>query len=279
MRKGSPLRAVCRRLTDHLRSRQGITEDQVLSLMDELAAEEPKDLPDMPEEYRKMSFMLGEAWRYREWKKLSSEQAFFYGGLWGSVRSFECRYQKIRDEDRMKMLIPKYKDKDWLFQAIESRPGILHKELAQKGKISASRLTQIMDDEDIDYLISHRLSGRQKYYFLKPQGEELLGKLKSTNKKVLGSYTEPRKAISINNGSTEYVYDKVISGLDVGSGISLGVPDIMNYRRGEEIFNMVSYEWPVKTIVGVNEWIQKLHYTNQRKDSLLQNGLEMFSGS
>lgn len=191
--------SLCQHVLEDISLCVSLSEDQVLLFIDELASAESAMMEAVEKEFTNLCSAVGEVWQYREWEKMSPEQAFLYGSLWGSIKSFECRRQKSKKADHMKLLVPKFKDKRWLFRAIKSQPGILHKELAAKGKITPSRLSQIMDDEDMNDLISYHLSGREKYYFLKPKGEELLLKLKSGDGNVLGSYTEPYKAISMDN--------------------------------------------------------------------------------
>ena len=275
MKKRSLLKNVCRILVGSMTSHKSITEDQVHSLMDELAAEEPKALSDMPDDYKKLSSYIGEFWRYREWQEMTSEQAFLYGGVWGSVKPYEDGYRKVLDADWMKLLVSKYKDKYWLFYTIKSQPGILHKELAQKGRISPSRLSQIMDDKDIFFLISYRLSGREKYYFLKPQGEELLKRLKPKERKMLGSYAEPYKAIDVKNNSTTEVYAWVIG--IAGISENFYMPGSISFRQRDKIKELIGSDLGTNYLLGVNEWMQKASYMNLRRTSPLQNGLEMSS--
>ncbi len=273
MKERSPLENVCRNLISDMDSDKNITEDQTLTFMEELSAEEPKDLADMPEDYRKLKFSMSEVWRYREWKEMTPEQAFLYGSVWGSARLFELRQQKRRETDRMKLLVPKYRDKYWMFYAIKSQPGILHKELAKKGNISPSRLSQIMDDKDIDVLISQRASGREKYYFLKPQGEELLAKLKTNDRKVLGSYAEPFKAISINNDSTENKY-RVMFPANIGVFEDFIAARTFGNGSRNKILDMISSGIEIKKTIGVNGWTQNANYMNILEKNRLKYGLE-----
>ncbi|MCM1123376.1 MAG: MarR family winged helix-turn-helix transcriptional regulator [Eubacterium sp.] len=274
MRKRSPLENVCRNLMNSMDSHKGITEDQAFAFMDELSVEEPKDLADMPADYRKLKFSISEVWQYREWQELSPEQAFLYGSVWGSARLFELKQQKRRETDRMKILVPKYRDKYWMFQAIKSQPGILHKELAKKGNISPSRLSQIMDDSDIDFLISHRESGREKYYFLKPQGEELFAKLKTNDRKVLGSYTEPLKAISINNDSTRNMYG-VKFPFNIGVIENSIIVKTLGISPRNKIWDIIGNDITTKNTIGVNEWTQKANYMNILEKNHLKYGSEI----
>lgn len=275
MKKRSLLKNVCRNLVDSLTSHTKITEDQVFKFMEELTMEEPKALSEMPPDYRRLFFSMGEVWQYQEWKSLSAEQAFLYGGLWGSSKAFDLRYQQKLTTDRMKTLVPKYKGKEWIFRAIKYQPGILHKELADKGHISPSRLSQIMDDEDINSLISYRLSGREKYYYLKPAGEELLDKLKANGRKVLGSFAEPYKAIRILNDSTSQMYD----GMNVFAVGMISNPIMVKTRgnRLSRVLDQINNELAVKNIIGVNEWTQRSNYVVARGTNLLGNGLAVSS--
>lgn len=276
MKKRSLLKNVCRNLVDSLTSHTKITEDQIFRFMEELAKEEPKALSEMPPDYRRLFFSMGEVWQYQEWKSLSAEQAFLYGGLWGSSKSFDLRYQQKLTTDRMKTLVPKYKSKEWIFRAIKYQPGILHKELADKGHISPSRLSQIMDDTDIDSLISYRLSGREKYYYLKPAGEELLDKLKANGRKVLGSFAEPYKAIRILNDSTRLMYD----GMNVFAVGVISNPIMAKtrgYNRLSRVLDQFNSELSIKNIIEVNEWAQNSNYVVARGTNLLGNGLAVSS--
>lgn len=272
MGKRSRFKNVCRNLVDSLISHTRITEDQIFRFMEELAMEEPRALSEMPPDYRKLSFSMGEIWQYQEWKMLPAQQAFLYGSLWGGCKAFESRYQQKLAADQMKTLVPKYKNKEWVFRAIKSQPGILHKELADKGKISPSRLSQIMDDKDIDSLISYRLSGREKYYFLKPRGEELLESLQVSGRNVLGSFTEPYKAIRIHNDSTRHVYAEA-SFFAISMVNNPVMAKAWEVNALSRVFDQFNNELKVKNIIGVNEWTQKTNYVGASEANLLRSGL------
>ncbi len=276
MKKRLLLKNVCRNLVESLTSHKKITEDQIFKFMEELAREEPRALSEMPPDYRRLVFSMEEVWQYQEWKLLSAEQAFFYGGLWGSSKAFELKYQQKLAADRMKTLVPKYKSKEWMFRAIKHQPGILHKELAEKGHIGPSRLSQIMDDADLDFLISYRLSGREKYYYLKPAGEELLDRIKANGRNVLGSFTEPYKAIMILNDSTRQVRAEV-NVLAAGMISSPVMTKAREYNILSKVLDQLNNELAVKNIIGVNEWAQKSNYGVAQGMSLLGSGLAVSS--
>lgn len=272
MRKQPLLKNVCRNLMNSLTSHKRVTEDQIFRFMEELAKEEPKAQSEMPPDYRRLSFSMGEVWQYQEWKMLSPEQAFLYGSLWGSSKVFELSYQQKLAADQMKILVPKYKSKEWIFRAIKSQPGILHKELAGKGHISPSRLSQIMDDADMDSLISYRLSGREKYYYLKPAGEELLAGIRVNGRNVLGSFTEPYKAIRILNNSTRQVRAEV-NVLAAGMASNPVMAKVREYNVLNKVLDQLNNELAVKNIIGVNEWAQKSDHVIARRTNLLESGL------
>lgn len=269
--------SICQHVLKDISSCVSLTEDRVQLFIDELASAESQMLGTMEEEFTNLCSAVGEVWQYREWEKMSPEQAFLYGSLWGSIKSFECRHQKSKETDQMKLLVPKFKDKRWLFRAIKSQPGILHKELAAKGRLSPSRLSQIMDDKDMDDLISYRLSGREKYYFLKPRGEELLLKLKSRDGNVLGSYTEPYKAISMDNENKNLSFEYQQASLMLALSRNLALQIEAMYSQQEKIA-AVSYgnrNLASKALVGVNEWKQAQSYKEIHKNRYLENGLMM----
>ena len=265
MGKRSLFKNVYKNLLDSLISHTGITEEQIFKFMEELAMEETRAQSEMPPDYRRLSFSMDEVWQYQEWKMLSAEQAFLYGSLWGSCKVFELRHQQKLAADQMKTLVPKYRSKEWMFRAIKSRPGILHKELADKGKISPSRLSQIMDDKDISFLISYRLSGREKYYYLKPGGEELLNRLKANGRNVLGSFTEPYKAIRIHNDSTRNVNDEAkVSAWAIGMFSNSAMAKALEFNVWSRVVDQINNDLTVKNIIGVNGWTQKTNYVSAR---------------
>ncbi len=282
MREHSVFISICHHVLKDISLSVSLSEDQVLLFFDELASTESQMLGVMEEEFTNLCSAIGEVWQYREWEKMSPEQAFFYGSLWGSIKSFECRHQKSKETDQMKLLVPKFKDKRWLFRAIKSQPGILHKELAAKGKLSPSRLSQIMDDKDMDDLISYRLSGREKYYFLKPRGEELLLKLKSRDRNVLGSYAEPYKAISMDNEnknpSFEYQQASVMPAA-LNKKLALLIEAMAMYSQQEKIAAVSNDNRNLapKAIVEVNKWKPVQNYEEIQKNRYLENGLMMSS--
>lgn len=277
MKECPALVSVCQNIAECAVLHKNISEEQMLLFIDALASEDSGEQTIMAAAYKRLRSVIGEVWQYREWEEMSPEQAFLYGSIWGSMKSFDLSCQKNKDADQMKLLVPKFKDKMWLFRAIKSQPGILHKELALKGKISPSRLSQIMDDEDMNTLISHRLSGREKYYFLKPRGEELFCKLKSESQNVLGSYTEPCKAISIDNsGVASPVYRETgnMAGAPSGDLIMLVMRML---DRWEEMMEILCGNGRLasKTMVEVNGWTRVQLHREMGKSRRLENGLEM----
>ncbi|MCM1538818.1 MAG: hypothetical protein NC254_10530 [bacterium] len=277
MEKRSFLENVCGILMEELASAGKITEDQVFSLMEELSAREPAELRTAGMNYKKMCSAIGEVWQYREWEKMQPDQAFLYGSLWGIVKFFECRYQEMMDADQMKVFVQKYKDKVWLLRAIKTQPGILHKELAQKGRIGSPRLSQIMnDDPDIKELVFFRTSGREKYYFLKPKGEELLDRLKKETRKTTGSRIGYGGLIEVKKDrglvDNQLSSEKVMPFEEPWDNL---MTRSVNFLDGYLNLSCADDSFMEKGLIGENVWESQQSFRSTQSKGYLKNGLEI----
>lgn len=164
--------------------RKALRQNQIFHLMNSLAQVRcSQGIPQRAEIYRNVQHRLDEIWQYREWESMSVEQAFLYGQLYGCVKLCEYEEMTARDQQWMEIFVSKYGSDRWeLFHAIAESPGIRHKDLAKRIDQQISRLSQIMNEEDMQELIDHTFTGREKHYFLRPKGKEVLRKMEEERK-------------------------------------------------------------------------------------------------
>lgn len=178
------LKNAIRSITDCIVDSDLLTQDLVFHFMKSYAADTASFLHDIKSEsYTSMRSLLYEVWQYRDFENLSPEQAFLYGQLYGCVKLCEYREENHHETVWIDSLASKYRDSK-LFSIVKENPGIRHKDLAQKMNISPGRLSQLMDDEDMNELLSSRLIGREKYYFLTLKGELLQQKLEAQKREA-----------------------------------------------------------------------------------------------
>lgn len=129
-------------------------------------------------------------WQYREIEKMSPEQVFLCGSIWGGTRLLGVkreRKEKLFEIDRLKN---QYSGQYELFHAIAVNPGIRHKELAGRCGKSISSLSQFAVGAMREGLIECSRVGREKYYYLRPLGEQVYEKLKK--ERLVGQRTAKR---------------------------------------------------------------------------------------
>lgn len=184
MKKHMELDRIMVDISDRITSEKELTQEQIFYFMKKFIADSGSFFDEIKSKsYKTMRSLLNEMWQYREWKNMSSEQAFLYGQLYGCVKLCEYREQNRQETAWINSLVSKFSDSK-LFHIIKKYPGIRHKELAKAINVTPGRLSQIMDDEDMNELLSSRLMGREKYYFLGAKGEELLHELEVRNQEV-----------------------------------------------------------------------------------------------
>lgn len=173
-----------RGITDCIVADHRLTQDLVFHFMKSFVADTASFLDEIKSEsYESMRSLLYEVWQYREFEDLSPEQAFLYGQLYGCVKLCDYREENHHETVWINSLVSKYSDSK-LFSIVKEHPGIRHKDLAQKMNITPGRLSQLMDDEDMNELLSSRLLGREKYYFLTLKGELLQQKLEAQKRET-----------------------------------------------------------------------------------------------
>lgn len=123
--------------------------------------------------YHTMRQYLYEMWQYREWENFSTEQAFLYGQIYGCVKLHETKEEYINESLWINSMVKKYKDHK-LFLIVKNNPGISFEELARNLNISLEKLSEIMNDDDVNKLLTFGYIGNKKHYFLTTKGELLI---------------------------------------------------------------------------------------------------------
>lgn len=177
--KQTRLGNICRDILMRWREKRSVDEELVYIFFDGVLdmlhdSEKENSIPD----YRKVSGRLQDIWQYKDFEKISKEEIFLYGGLWGGMQMAEINARRKKKEKSVEELICAYKSKQWFFDAIASQPGIRHKDLAERGKQSTSQLSQFVIKAAKEDLITYNRIGREKYYYLGKKGELVLERMK-----------------------------------------------------------------------------------------------------
>lgn len=177
--KQTRLGNICRDILMRWREKRSVDEELVYIFFDGILdmlhdSEKDNSIPD----YRKVTDRLQDIWQYKDFDKMSKEEIFLYGGLWGGMQMAEINVRRKRQEKSVDELVCAYKNKQWFFDAIASQPGIRHKELAERGNQSTSQLSQFVIKAAKEKLITYNRIGREKYYYLGKKGELVYEKMK-----------------------------------------------------------------------------------------------------
>lgn len=172
------LRNICQDILACWSEKKELDEEQGYiffdGILDTISCEEE----EFGSDYEKVSTKLNEMWQYKNWGKMSVENAFLCGSLWGGLKIAELSRKRARQQKTVEKLALVYANKLWFFEAISMNPGIRHKDLALKGYQSASQLSQFVNRVTREGLITYNRVGREKYYYLQKQGELVYAAIK-----------------------------------------------------------------------------------------------------
>lgn len=192
---------------------------------------------DEPLNYKKYSDKVCELWHYRKFEKLSKEQAFLYGGIWGSIKLLARRREWLQKDERLASYITKYKNNDSILKLIYYHPGIKHKDLAKKLNRTPSQLSQQIRIFEREGLIINDRMGREKYYYLLNDGEHVYTHIrKSKEKKEKKDYIEVKVVPSniIKQTSTEWLTVSTAYKSPLNYGLNLNNSYLNNSVIGRE---------------------------------------------
>lgn len=164
-------------ILERIKAKKRLEEEQVHAFLETMAESAAAEDSQLPPDYRKLSDRLQKIWQYRSFGDLAHAQIFLYGSIWGGIKLLEKKRGKVSDRERQEELAKYYAGKEWFFHAIDTRPGIRHKELAQIGDVSPSALSQFAAGASKERLISCRRMGREKHYYLMDDGKAVYKKM------------------------------------------------------------------------------------------------------
>lgn len=202
----SVLESICKNIYNRLMEKKHIDEELIDNFFNEIAGETLESKNNKNEDsFRILKRCVYETWQYGDIDKMSCDQAFLLGGIWGGIKIKDAQYTYALRQDSMDIMVRKYTKNVWLFKTIYDNPGIIHKELAAKGKQSPAQLSQFVSRVCEEGLITYNRIGREKFYYLQKRGEELLNEINKQTKahdedKIIPYY---KKMIESNVGENE----------------------------------------------------------------------------
>ena len=181
--KFTRLENICNGLLQLLGKGKRIEEDNIYIYLDGMLDVMEKQTNEWPTSYVKLNHYVGQMWELREIDRLTQEQTFLLGSIWGTAKLMEMKRQREKRRYEITDLASVYFKNKWIFREISARPGVRHIELAAKGKRSASGLTQLLSQMIQKQLIACNHMGRENHYYLLDRGEQVYEKIKEDEKK------------------------------------------------------------------------------------------------
>lgn len=204
--KRTRLQNISRVILDSLQGKKNIQEEQVSIFLDGMVdLEQGADEGTIPAECQTLEHWIGETWQYRDLSDFSQESTFLLGGLWGAFALKRIQKKRKKDTFCIDQLVSKYRDYYWFFSAIANKPGIMHKQLAARGRKTTSELSQFVARVYKEDLFSFNRVGREKYYFLQEKGEEVYRRMKEEKQAVAKKQEFPVKQIAEDNDNYGFV--------------------------------------------------------------------------
>ena len=193
---GKRLENICENLMELFQKNKRIDEEQV-HIFFEGAADclNERTNEDKTVKLDKLTTYLQKKWQYREIEGMTSEQAFLCGSIWGVTKLLGMKRERKEQAFRLEELKRQYSGHYDFLHAIAVSPGIKHKDLAEECGKSVSLLSQFAVGVKRDGLITCSRIGREKYYYLRPLGEQVheeLRKEKLERQKILMQLQEKR---------------------------------------------------------------------------------------
>lgn len=172
--------SLCIRILSKLKEQEEVRDEQIsLFLKLSLKIIESSEVPELPRSFFLLKENVYKCWIYEKVDELDSNQAFIYGNLWGALKLIEVAEKNRENRKTMETLARKYESSRSVFQNMRDKPGIKHKELAERCKKTPSGLSQFLSSVKEEQLFYDIRLGREKYYYLEERGLILLDKIES----------------------------------------------------------------------------------------------------
>ena len=179
---------------------------------------------------------------------LPTAPEYRYAFSMGEIQGIFKIVNEMRLQNQMSNLIdmdyqnylPRYK----IFQLVDEKPGITHKELAEKSGMKVSNLTHFMERAEAEkYFYSWR-NGRNKYYHLGKKGKVLLQKIEEQRHTIECQVIKEQSIacildenIELDNsmvGSTSQIARFLINGKNSSNNDFLLIPNEESRRKANE---------------------------------------------
>lgn len=127
--------------------------------------------------YEPLLTKLNKIWQYRQCEELSSEQSYLYGGIWGCLSMLSYIKKKKETSEKCHVLAKKYvSGTSFVFlNSIYNNPGVQNKKLAELCNVTPARISQITNEALQEGVISVRVFGKEKSYYMRTLGESVFG--------------------------------------------------------------------------------------------------------
>ena len=185
---------ICKGLLDLLKKEKRVEEEQLYVYWDGMIDLLEIHQDNWPVSYRELSEYVERKWSFRNFDKMSAEEVFLCGSIWGSSKLMKQKALRTVRNLELKDLISKYMNNDNLriLEIVYKTPGIRHKDLAEKIQKSASGLTQTLFPMMKEGLLDYNHMGRENHYYLQPEGEMVYQQVRKLKRKERGVTTDFR---------------------------------------------------------------------------------------
>lgn len=132
------------------------------------------NVQELPEKFEDLQNYVEMFWRGKKYEREKNPARIFQ---LGQLLSYFNLIRDAADDQKNRKLMEDYirrwNRKFRIFWGMHDQPGIMHKKLAAFSGISPSELSQFITKTMWDGYYTYRITGREKYYYLTPRGEEL----------------------------------------------------------------------------------------------------------
>lgn len=169
----SRLRNISKGILQLICNKKHLDEEMVHIYIEGLVDALEDQADKLPTPCIKLMENIEEIWDFRQFEEISKEEAFLFGSIWGTSKLMKKKIARTKRRSDLSDLVHSYIKYKWIFKEISAKPGIMHKELAHKGGMSASLLTQTLSGMIQNQFITYNHLGREKHYYLLETGEKL----------------------------------------------------------------------------------------------------------
>lgn len=139
---------------------------------------------EIPSEFWEFQNYVDMYWRSRKYEREENRQIIYQmGQLLACVNMIRDIADTVVEKYSIKEYARQWRNRYPVFKAMHNECGITHKKLAQAAEISPSALSQFVNRTKWDGYFTSRTAGREKYYYLTEQGEELYKLLRDDQEK------------------------------------------------------------------------------------------------